>query len=67
MELFGPKVKNFLIFFQKNVFLIFWEMKLSLPKNFVSSKNKQKNTPKKIFIFRELQLSSQKLKKLINI
>ena len=67
MELFGPKVKNFLIFFQKNVFLIIWEMKLSLPKNFASSKNKQKNTPKKIFIFRELQLSSQKLKKLINI
>ena len=29
MELFGPKIKNFLIFFQKNCFLIFLEMVLS--------------------------------------
>ena len=67
MELFGPKIKNFLIFFPKKVFLIFWEIKLSLPKNFASSKNKQKKTPKKKFVFRELRLSSQKLKKLLNI
>ena len=29
MELFGPKIKNFLIFFQKNCFLIFLEIVLS--------------------------------------
>ena len=33
IEFFGPKIKNFLIFFQKKAFLIFQEMELSSPKN----------------------------------
>ena len=32
MELSSLKIKKFLIFSQKTVFLIFWDMKLSSPK-----------------------------------
>ena len=32
MELFGTKIKNFLIIFQKRACLIFWKMELSSPK-----------------------------------
>ena len=74
MEPSCPKIKNFLIFSQKKVFLIFREMKLSSPKlkkllifqkrTFRPQKIK-KNTLKKFLIFQEIELSSPKLKKLL--
>ena len=41
MELSGSNIKKIFIFSQKEAFFIFWEM----------------NTPKKLFLFQEMELS----------
>ena len=57
MKLFGFKIKNFLIFLQKQTFPIFQKMKLSSPK----IKKFQKNlTLKKFLCFLEKDFSSLK-------
>ena len=65
MELFGLRLKNFLIFFQKKAFLIFRETELSSTKNFPSWKNEKTHSEKKFILFWEMQLSSPKVKKLL--
>ena len=60
MGLFRRKNKNFILFPQKFVFLIFWEIKFSSPKikkkknsgqNFLSSKSKKKKFYFEIFFY----------------
>ena len=67
MELSSRKIRKFLMFSQKKVFLIFREIELFknsfyiLVRNFLSSKNK-KNSLKRFLIFREMELFSPSLK-----
>ena len=79
MERSSSKIKKFLLFQEIKLssskikkFLIFLELELSgliffyiSEGNFSSSKNFKKPTPKIFFIFREMELSSFKLKKLL--
>ena len=68
MELFIPKIKNFLIFSQKN-FPYIWEMERSSPKikkfQELSELKRKKPALKRFLIFWEMELSSPKLKKLL--
>ena len=51
MEIFGPKIKIFLNFFQKKrAFFIFQEVKLSSPKTIPSLKNKKTHFGKMSYI-----------------
>ena len=76
MELSGSNVKKFLIFSQKNAFLIFKESELSYisgngnPKKLlifqevtVHARKMKRTTIKKFLIFQEKELSNPKLKK----
>ena len=63
MEHFGHKIKNFLIFFQKNAFLIFVEMELSSHKlkklldffkKYFQEKRPKSQKPKKFFFSKKI-------------
>ena len=71
MELCDSKIEKFLTFSQKKAFLIFWEMELFKKTSYIlrngtfqAQKIKKKNAVKKFLIFREMEHSSPKLKKL---
>ena len=70
MDFSGPNIKKVLMFSQKDVFHIFWEMELSRPKikkllEGAFGASEIKKSLKKFLIFQEMELASHKLKKLI--
>ena len=79
MKLYSSKIKKFLKFFQRKLFLYFRKRKprknslyfrkqnflIFQEATFQDQKNFLKNTLKKLFIFQEMQLGSPKLRKLI--
>ena len=79
MKLYSSKMKKFLKFFQRKLFLYFRKRKprknslYFRKRNFLifeevtfqDQKNFKKNTLKKLFIFQEMQLGSPKLRKLL--
>ena len=74
MELPGPKIKNFVVFSQKKVFLIFQETELSSPnikkfqeRTFQTQQIIKKNILKKFLVFLEMKLTSPKIKKVFLI
>lgn len=63
MEIFGPKIKIFLNFFQKKrAFFIFQEVKLSSPKTIPSLKNKKNPLWKNVLYFWKWSFLASRLK-----